>query len=455
MVKKRSVFDINFDLDEEEDAGFPAGNAPAESPVVKEYNIQGHPLQNSDPVPNPPAPSRRGPMASAISETLEATSERASAEAAIRAENDALAHEHVRLKRLGLITDLIQTSDVHTDKLTRDRSANVDPELAELKQSIQSVGLSNPIRVEQTDNGYELIQGFRRLTAFRELAAETGDPRYSRIPAALVPRGEPLADLYRKMVDENLVRKDLSFGEMARLALSYAQDSGVEVSDAVGTLYASALKQKKTYIRQFARVLADLDGALRYPEAIPRALGLDVYRFLDATGGDAGDRVGREGRDALAARFLGRQQGAITARDRGVPCSAGSERLKLEGGRADRLAPSSLRRVGPNGRDRPTYTRQPSPPCPNPQPLLYSCPIRIVREGAMGRVKVNLTLDASVAETARALGLNMSRLAEAAISDAAKAERNRRWRIENQQALDAYAQEVEAEGLPLERFRSF
>ena len=36
----------------------------------------------------------------------------------------------------------------------------------------------------------------------------------------------------------------------------------------------------------------------------------------------------------------------------------------------------------------------------------------------MGRVKVNLTLDASVAETARALGLNMSRLAEAAISDA-------------------------------------
>ena len=73
----------------------------------------------------------------------------------------------------------------------------------------------------------------------------------------------------------------------------------------------------------------------------------------------------------------------------------------------------------------------------------------------MGRVKVNLTLDASVAETARALGLNMSRLAEAAISDAAKTERNRRWRIENQQALDAYAQEVESEGLPLERLRSF
>jgi len=33
----------------------------------------------------------------------------------------------------------------------------------------------------------------------------------------------------------------------------------------------------------------------------------------------------------------------------------------------------------------------------------------------MGRVKVNLTLDADVTETARSLGLNMSRLAEAAI----------------------------------------
>ena len=299
MVKKRSVFDINFDPDEGEEEQFPAGNHEEKPDLPRPHYIQGHPLQNHDPVP-----ARRGPMASAISETLEATTERATAEAAIRAENDALAHEHVRLKKQGLITDLIQTSDVHTDKLTRDRSANVDPELAELKQSIQAVGLSNPIRVEQTDAGYELIQGYRRLTAFRELAEETGDPRYTRIPAALVPRGEPLVDLYRKMVDENLVRKDLSFGEMANLALAYAHDSGIEVGDAVSTLYASALKQKKTYIRQFARVLDDLNGALKYPEAIPRALGLEVYKFLDANPGAAkalSDRLAAQpARDAEA-----------------------------------------------------------------------------------------------------------------------------------------------------------
>ncbi len=291
MVKKRPVFDINFELDEEEAAGFPAGNPGADDKASPASTTQGEASQRSD-----QTPARRGPMASAISETLDATTERANAEAAIRAENDALAHEHVRLKKLGLITDLIQTSDVQTDKLTRDRSSNVDPELAELKQSIKAVGLSNPIRVEQTENGYELIQGYRRLTAFRELAEETGDPRYTRIPAALVPRGEPLEALYRKMVDENLVRKDLSFGEMAKLALSYAQDTGCEIGDAVSTLYASALKQKKTYIRQFAKVIGELDGSLKFPEAIPRALGLDLYRLFETNQRGASDL-----KDALAA----------------------------------------------------------------------------------------------------------------------------------------------------------
>ncbi|MDF3362713.1 ParB N-terminal domain-containing protein [Sulfitobacter sp. Ks41] len=282
MAKKRSVFDINFELDAEEEATeFPAGNRTLDA---KSNNVQGHPQQNYE-----SAPARRGPMASAIAETAEATRERADKEATIRAENDALAHEHVRLKKLGLITDLVQTSEVKTSKLTRDRSANIDPELAELKESIKAVGLSNPIRVEKTDEGYELVQGFRRLSAFQQLAEETGDPRYTRIPAAMVPRGEPLVGLYRKMVDENLIRKDLSFGEMAQLALSYAKDENIPVGDAVSTLYASALKQKRTYIRQFARVLKALEGTIRHPEAMPRALGLNLYKLIDAQSERAGE----------------------------------------------------------------------------------------------------------------------------------------------------------------------
>ena len=338
MAKKRSVFDINFELDAEEEAAeFPAGNQRA--PETKAHSVPGHPLQNHE-----LALPRRGPMASAIAETADATRERDSAEAAIRAENDALAHEHVRLKKLGLITDLIQTSEVITSKLTRDRSANLDPELDELKESIKAVGLSNPIRVEKTDDGFELIQGFRRLSAFRQLAEETGDPRYTRIPAAMVPRGEPLVGLYRKMVDENLIRKDLSFGEMAQLALSYSRDEGIDVGEAVSTLYASALKQKRTYIRQFARILEALEGTVRYPEAIPRALGLDLYKLVDGQPGRAGE---------LTARLL-----AVPDRDKdaemGVLRNALAGQKKSAAREAQSVSKTSLRMGRPEGQVRVT-----------------------------------------------------------------------------------------------------
>ncbi|MEP3394126.1 MAG: ParB N-terminal domain-containing protein [Litoreibacter sp.] len=336
MAKKRSVFDINFEADDEaETERFPAGNPELET---KSFNVQGHPLQNEG------GSTRRGPMASAITEAADATSERATAEAAIRAENDALAHEHVRLKKMGLITDLIDTSSVVITKLTRDRSANVDPELQELKDSIQAVGLSNSIRVEQTDDGYELIQGFRRLAAFKELAAETGDARYKKIPAALVPRGEPLADLYRKMVDENLVRKDISFGEMAQLALSYAQDEGIESGKAVSILYASALKQKRSYIRQFARVLDALGNSVRHPEAIPRSLGTELYKVIEA----------EEGRGAAIASELS----AVPNRD--AASEAKVLRSALELSEASKPVPpksvakTSLRLARPEGEARVT-----------------------------------------------------------------------------------------------------
>lgn len=79
----------------------------------------------------------------------------------------------------------------------------------------------------------------------------------------------------------------------------------------------------------------------------------------------------------------------------------------------------------------------------------------MIQEDNLGRVKVNLTIDATITREARALGVNMSRVAEAAIAEAGRIERNRRWRAENRAAIDAYAAEVESGGLPLARFRSF
>ncbi|UXU76313.1 MULTISPECIES: ParB/RepB/Spo0J family partition protein [unclassified Paracoccus (in: a-proteobacteria)] len=238
------------------------------------------------------APARRGPMAAAITETAESSRDRARLEAQIRAENDALAQEHVRLKRAGLITDLVPLDAIDTHKLIRDRAAGPDYELAELVESIRDIGLSNPIRVEPAGEGrYELIQGWRRLSAYRQLLAETGDhERWGRIPAGIAAKGEALEALYRRMVDENLVRKDISFAEMAQLALHYAMDPLTPENDpekAVAILFKSAGYQKRSYIRSFIRLVEALDGALMYPAEIPRALGLALSQRLDEVPGTA------------------------------------------------------------------------------------------------------------------------------------------------------------------------
>jgi len=71
------------------------------------------------------------------------------------------------------------------------------------------------------------------------------------------------------------------------------------------------------------------------------------------------------------------------------------------------------------------------------------------------RSKLSIVIDPRTAEEARALGVNMSRVAEAAIAAANKAERNRRWVAENRAALDAYARQIEEEGCALAPYRQF
>lgn len=236
--------------------------------------------------------ARRGPMATAIAETAESSRDRARIEADIRAENDALAQEHVRLKRAGLITDLIALDAIDTRKLIRDRKPGPDFELAELVASIREIGLSNPIRVEPAGDGrYELIQGWRRLSAYRQLLEETGDAdAWGRIPAGISARGDEIERLYRRMVDENMVRKDISFAEMAQLALHYAMDPMTEENDpekAVAILFKSAGYQKRSYIRNFIPLVEALGETLVYANEVPRALGLALVQRLEEVPGTA------------------------------------------------------------------------------------------------------------------------------------------------------------------------
>ena len=279
MSRKRRVFELA--RPEVPGAG---ASAPASTPTPEP--APGPETFPAGKVEGEPGRGRRGPMATAVQENAEALRSRAEAEAAIRAENDALAHELVRLKREGLVVDLIPLDAIDAAKLARDRTRGPDMELGELKTSIRELGLSNPIRVEPRDDGrFELIQGFRRLSAWRRLLAETGDAgRWGAIPAGIVPRGDSMEVLYRRMVDENLVRKDISFAEMARLALDYAADPAVRETDperAVRALYESAGYQKRSYIRGFLPLVAALGEDLRFAHHIPRALGLALAQRIE------------------------------------------------------------------------------------------------------------------------------------------------------------------------------
>ncbi|WP_375261903.1 ParB/RepB/Spo0J family partition protein [Palleronia sp.] len=325
MAKKRRMFDIEM----------PEGDAPVSDPSSEEKTFPAGKVEQE---------RRRGPMAAAIRETAESARERQEAETRIRAENDALAHEHMRLKRLGLVVDLIPLDRIDTTKLVRDRQPGEDPELDELKESIRSLGLSNPIRVEEAANGrFELVQGYRRLSAYHALLGETGEPeRWGRIPAAIWGAGESLDSLYRRMVDENLVRKDVSFAEMAQLALDYAGDPNVTETDpdrAVAELFKSAGYQKRSYIRSFIRLVDRLGPVLKHKREIPRSLGVALVARMDsvenlapAIAAELKDWDGRSAADELGVlrRFSGQGDHAAAAKPKAARSAAGKAKTSFQ-----------------------------------------------------------------------------------------------------------------------------
>ena len=86
------------------------------------------------------------------------------------------------------------------------------------------------------------------------------------------------------MVDENLIRKDLSFAEMALTAQAYAADpdtTPMNVDDAVAELFQSANYQRRSYIRSFARLMDLVEGVLKYPEEMLRNLGLALLKLIE------------------------------------------------------------------------------------------------------------------------------------------------------------------------------
>lgn len=73
--------------------------------------------------------------------------------------------------------------------------------------------------------------------------------------------------------------------------------------------------------------------------------------------------------------------------------------------------------------------------------------------GSGRRKPVNLTLDTGVVAAAREAGINLSQACEAALREAAKAERARRWKEENQPAMEEWNRWLETNGLPFADLR--
>ena len=71
------------------------------------------------------------------------------------------------------------------------------------------------------------------------------------------------------------------------------------------------------------------------------------------------------------------------------------------------------------------------------------------------RKPVNLTLDTGIVAAARDAGLNLSKISEAALREATRAEQGRRWAEENREALAGWARWVDKNGLPLAKYRLF
>ena len=271
------------------------------------------------PVDLPAEPRRSrdpGPMSVAVREVAASAQEASDSLVESRRQNAQDARDYRAARDAGRVILSLGLDQIGTSALPRDRMDLADvatsEAMEELKASIRERGQREPIEVFASAEGWELKAGWRRLTALRQLREETGDPRFDQVLARVTSGGEDRAALYLDMVEENVIRQDLSFAEMAHIAIELARDpaAGVgSVEDAVGRLYRALHKVKRSYIRAFVALLSRVE--LPFPRAVARDLGVEVSRRL-ASASEAEvlalqarlSRAGREEEQAEALRLF-------------------------------------------------------------------------------------------------------------------------------------------------------
>jgi len=282
---------------------------------------------------------RPGPMGAAVRETAETVQESARAKVEQRRRNAEDAKAWREASEQGRVLAELPVSVIGTDALPRDRieldRVAASEEMEELKASIRARGQREPIEVWVEGDGYQLKKGWRRLTALRQLSEETGDPTYGRVVARIEASAEDRLSRYVDMVEENVVRENLTFAEMAQVAISAAEDAGVDEIDPdalVGRLYGSLHKTKRSYIRAFVWMLSILGPSLRWPKAVGRDLGVSVARAIkDPAVVDAlRDELGRAGDAEAQNRLLTGFVASVSAKGQGAASAEAEPKSKLE-----------------------------------------------------------------------------------------------------------------------------
>ncbi|MBM9593914.1 ParB/RepB/Spo0J family partition protein [Roseitranquillus sediminis] len=270
---------------------------------------------------------------------------RVAGEAAAEAALAELSSEFEAARREGRFIQQIPLDAIEAEHLVRDRLSADGEEMATLKASIAARGQQTPIEVVELSEGrFGLISGWRRLTALRALRDETGDPRFERVEAIL-RRPEGAAEAYQAMVDENEIRVGLSHWERARVAAKAAELGLYPTArHAVRALFATASRPKRSKIGSFLTLYQALDGALRFPAALPERLGLDLAKSLDADAGlaarlrtalEATASADAAAEQAALARVLRKPPTAPARPEPGVRLSRKGHRIVLEGAGVD------------------------------------------------------------------------------------------------------------------------
>lgn len=272
---------------------------------------------------------RAGPMGAAGREVAENVAAATEAQIEARRRNAADAKEYRAAQEEGRVLVRVPIDDIAVDDLPRDRleleAVAASDEMEELKASIRARGQREPIEIYVDARGRkQLKKGWRRLTALRALHAETRDPAFAHATCRLLGEDSDRISLYIDMVEENAIREDVTFAEMAAVVIAACEDprTGFESHDeALGRIYASLHRMKRSNIKQFVVLLDALGPALRWPKAIARDLGANVGRLLrerpdlqPALAASLRQAAGPEEQNAILQDALDRKGGSAAPR---------------------------------------------------------------------------------------------------------------------------------------------